>query len=165
MGVEVHQVGPHIARPDRAQDRVHVGPVEVEQGSAIMKQPGDLADLGIEQPEGVGVGDHEDGGVVVELGLEVVQVDESFRVALDRDGLEARELRRGGIGAVRAVGDENLGSTLLLSLVAVVRGRDEQGGQFPLRAGGGLEADRGETADLGQHSLKIEQDRQQSLKR
>ena len=62
--VVVHQVDPHVARPDDAEDRVHVGAVEVEQGPAIVKQPGDLADLRVEQADRVRVGDHEDGRLV-----------------------------------------------------------------------------------------------------
>ena len=108
MGVVVHQVDPHVARPDDAEDRVHVRAVEVEQGPAVVQQPGDLADLGVEEADRVGVGDHEDGGLVAELGLEVGEVDEPATVALDRDGLEAGEVGRGRVRAVGAVGDQDL---------------------------------------------------------
>ena len=77
MRVVVHQVDAHVARPDDAEDRVHVGAVEVEQGPAVVEQLGDLADLRVEQADGVRVGDHEHGRLVAELGLEVVEVDDA----------------------------------------------------------------------------------------
>ena len=51
VGVVVHQVDAHVARPDDAEDRIHVGPIEIEQGPAVVQQPGDLGDLGIEQTD------------------------------------------------------------------------------------------------------------------
>ena len=62
--VVVHQVDPHVAGPDDAQDRVHVGAVEIEQRPAIVEQPGDLADLRVEEPDRVGISDHEHGRLV-----------------------------------------------------------------------------------------------------
>ena len=44
----------------------------------------------------------------LELGLEVVEVDQAAAVALDRDRLEAGQVRRGGVGAVGTVGDQDL---------------------------------------------------------
>ena len=38
--VIVHQVDPHVARPDDAEDRVHVGTVQIEQGPAVVNQAG-----------------------------------------------------------------------------------------------------------------------------
>ena len=95
-----------------------------------MEQPGDLADLGVEEPDRVGVGDHEDGRLVAQLGLEVVEVDQAAAVALDRDRLEAGEMGRGGVGAVGAVGNQDLGA--LLAPIAEIGRGDEQGGQLAL---------------------------------
>ena len=49
--VVVHQVDAHVARADDAEDRVHVGAVEVEQGAALVRAAGDLLDLGVEQAD------------------------------------------------------------------------------------------------------------------
>ena len=71
--VVMHQVHPHVAGPDDAQDRVHVGAVEVEQGPPVVEQPGDLADLRVEEADRVRVGDHEHGRLVAQLGLEILE--------------------------------------------------------------------------------------------
>ena len=136
MRVVVHQVGPHVARPDGAQDRVHVGAVEVEQGAPVVQQSWRSSPTwGSNSPTVFGVGDHEHGGLVVELGLEVVEVDEPAAVALDRDRLEPGEVGRGGVGAVGAVGDQDLGPPL--APVAEVGRGDQQRRQLALRPAAG----------------------------
>ena len=122
--------------------------VEVEQGAAVVEQRGDLADLRVEQADRVRVGDHEDGGLVVELGLEVVQVDEAAAVALDRDGLEAGEVGRGRVGAVGAVGDQDLGPRL--SPGRGSRPRRPAAPSARPAPGRRLEADGVQAGDLGQ---------------
>ena len=163
MRVVVHQVGAHVPRPDLAEDRVHVGAVEVEQGPAVVQEVGDRLDLRVEQADGVGVGHHEDGRLVVEVGLEVLDVHQALRVALDRDRLEPREVRRGRVRPVGAVGHQDLGP--LLPLVAEVGRRAEQGGQLSLRPRRRLEADGRQAGDLGEHPLHVEEDRQDPLER
>ena len=168
MRIVVHQVRPHVARADGPQDRVHVGAVEVKQGTPIVEQCGNLADLRIEQPNRVGVGDHEHSGRVVELASEVVQVDQPARIALDGDGLEPRQVRRGGVRAVGAVGDEHLG-------FAARAGRRKKAAatlqecrrQLALASSPrpGRKLYRVQTGDLGEHLLQLIQDREQTLKR
>ena len=46
--VVVHQVDAHVARPDGAEDGVHVGAVEVKQGPPVVQEGRDLADLWVE---------------------------------------------------------------------------------------------------------------------
>ncbi len=58
----VHAQGPHV---DDAHHGVHVGPVAVDQPALGVHDGGDLADVLLEQPQGVGVGDHDAGGVGV----------------------------------------------------------------------------------------------------
>ena len=145
------------------EDRVHVGTVQIEQGPAVVNQPGDLADLRVEEPDRVGVGHHEYGGLVAQLGLEVGEVDQAAAVALDRDGLEARQVGRGGIGAVGTVGDQDLGA-LLAAIAEISRGH-QQGRQLSLRTRRRLQADGLQAGDLRQDLLEVEQDRQQALKR
>ena len=148
---------------DDAEDGVHVRAVEVHERASIVQELGDLADLGVEQPDRVGVGDHEDGGLVVELRSEVGEVDEAARVALDGDGLEPGEVRRGRVGAVGAVGDEDLRPRF--ALVAEVGGSDQERRQLAMRAGRRLEADGGQASDLGEVRLQVVQQTKQPLER
>ena len=161
--VVVHEVDPHVAGPDDAQDGVHVGAVEIEQGTAVVDQPGDLANLGVEEAGRIGVGDHEHGRLIAELGFEVVEIDQATAVTLDRDRFEAGQMCGGRVGAVGTVGNQNLGAPLA-PFSEIGRG-DEERRQLPLCAGRRLQADRVQSGDLGQNSLQLEQNREQSLER
>ena len=92
----------------------------------------------------------------LELGLEIGEVDQAAAVALDRDGLETGQVGRGGIGAVRAVGNQDLGA--LFAPIAEIGRRHQQGRQLPLGPGRRLQADRLQAGDLGQDLLEVEQD-------
>ena len=163
MRVVVHQVDAHVARPDDAEDRVHVGAVEVEQAAPFVEQLGDRADLRVEQAERIGVGHHEDGRLVVSLALKSSRSTSPLALLLMVTASKPGEMRRGGIRAVGAVGDEDLGP--LLAPIAEIGRGDEQGGQLALGAGRRLEAHRVQPRDLGEHLLELEEELEQSLQR
>jgi hypothetical protein len=56
--VEVHHVEAGFARPELAQDRVHVGAVHVGQRTGRMHRVEELVDASLEQAEGGRVGQH-----------------------------------------------------------------------------------------------------------
>ena len=59
VGVHVHDVEPHIARPGTPDDRVEVGPVVVHERAHVVQDPGDLRDVLLEQPQRVRIGEHQ----------------------------------------------------------------------------------------------------------
>ncbi len=59
--VDVHGVDAEVARPHPADDGVEIGAVAVEVGARLVHGLGDLDDLALEQPAGVGVGQHDRG--------------------------------------------------------------------------------------------------------
>src|SRR5262249_20655402 len=120
VDVVVHHVGAEVARTGDAQDRVHVGAVEIDQSAAAVDQLRDRRDLPLEQAERVGVGNHEGRGALVELGAQVVEIDQAAGVALDRHRVKAGDGGAGRVGAVGAVGDEDAGA--LLAAIAEVGG-------------------------------------------
>ena len=63
--VQVQDVHADLARPHDAQDGVHVGPVAVDETAPVVDDPGDLADVLLEETQGVGVGDHDPRRLVV----------------------------------------------------------------------------------------------------
>jgi hypothetical protein len=65
-------------------------------------------DVLLEQPEGVRVGQHDPGHVVVEHGPQGGQVDAAPGVAGHGDHLVAAEGHRRRVGAVGRVGDDHL---------------------------------------------------------
>ena len=138
VDVVVHHVCAEVARPRDAEDGVHVGAVKVDEAALLVHELGDRRDLRIEQAQRIRIGDHEDGGAVVELRVEVVEVDETLRVALDADGVEPGDGCAGGIGAVGAVGDQDA-FAFGFAAILEVSGRDEQSGQLSLSSRRGLQ--------------------------
>ncbi len=59
MQIHVHDVKAHIARAHRAQDGVQVRPVVVKEPTDVVDGFGDLGDLFFEEPNGVGIGQHD----------------------------------------------------------------------------------------------------------
>ena len=59
MQVEVHDVHAEVARPGLADERVHVRAVAVDQAALRVDDPRHLADLILEHPQGVRVGQHD----------------------------------------------------------------------------------------------------------
>ena len=92
----------------------------------------------------------------LELGLEVAQIDQPASIALDRDRLEAGEMCRGGVGAVGAVGNQDLRA--FFAPVAEVGGRDQERRELALSTGRRLQADGVQTGNLGQDLLQLVQD-------
>ena len=99
--VDVHGVDAEIAGPHLADDGVEVGAVGIEVGAGRVHRLGDRHHVALEQPAGVGVGQHDGGDVGRELLLHLLRIDRAVRAR--RHGLDAVAEQRGGrrIGAVR----------------------------------------------------------------
>ena len=100
---------PKRARLGEADERVEVGAVEVDLAAALVHDVAHVADVRLEHAVGRRVRDHqrgEVGGVLVRLGLEVVEVDVAVVVARHDDDAHAGHHRARGVGAVRRRGDE-----------------------------------------------------------
>ncbi len=142
----------HVARPRVAHHRVEVGAVVVERPSRLVDQTGDLGDVLVEEAERVGVGQHQAGDLVGDLGPQVVHLDPAALVGRDLHHLIAGHRHRGRIGPVRGVGGEHLGSPF--AAVGVVGAGQQQAGQLAVGAGRGLQADVRQAADLAQRLLE-----------
>jgi hypothetical protein len=92
--------------------------------------------------------------VLLDLRVQVGQVDVPGLVARHDHDPHPREDRRGGVGAVRAGGDQ---AQVAVGLAAgVLPGPDRQEpGELPLGAGVGLHGDRGVPADFGEPGLQL----------
>jgi hypothetical protein len=97
----------------------------------------DLLDLGLEQAQRRGVGEHQAGDVGVRLGAEIVDVDVPVRVGPDLDDLIARHRHRRRIGPVGGVGREHLRA--MLASVLVVGAGEQHPGELAVGAGGRLQ--------------------------
>jgi hypothetical protein len=66
--VDVHRVDAEVAGADLADDGVEIGAVAIDEGAGGMDRVADRLHLGLEQPAGVGVGDHHRGDVGSQAG-------------------------------------------------------------------------------------------------
>ncbi len=78
--IEVHDVDAEVAGAGLADERVHVGAVHVEQRALGVEDVGDLVDVGFEDADGAGVGEHKGGGILVDHALQLCEIDHSLGV-------------------------------------------------------------------------------------
>ena len=161
--VDVDDVEAHVARPRDPADGVQVRAVVVHERADAVEDRGDLLDVLVEEAERRRVGQHQPGGVLVDLAAQVLDVDVPARVGLHRRELVAGHRHARRVRAVRGVGDDDLAPLLALAALGEVGAHQQQPGQLALRAGGRLERDRVEPRDLGQHLLQLPAEAQRTL--
>ena len=105
------------------------------------------------RPSVFGIGDHEHGRAVVELGLQVVHVDAAPGVLLMVTASKPAMAALAGLVPWALSGMSTRGA--LLAAVAKIGGGDQQGGQLALGTGGRLQRDGVEPGDLGQDVLHL----------
>ncbi len=118
-------------------------------------------DVGIEDAQRVGVGQHQAGDVLGRLGAQVVQVDAAVGVGADLDDVQPGHRHRRRVGAVRGVGRQHLRARL--AAVLVVGAGQQHAGQLAVGAGAGLQRDVRQTADLAQRALEVPHQLQRAL--
>ena len=105
--VDVHGVDAEVGGTDPADDGVEVGAVAVEESAGRMDGFGDLDDIALEQPAGVGVGQHDRGDVVAQLRLQRVEIDAAGGVRRNGVHGEAAGRSRRRVGAVGGFRNQN----------------------------------------------------------
>ena len=118
--------------PRLAHDRVEVGAVVVQERAVAVEQVRDVDDLLLEQAERRRVRQHQAGGLVRDLLLQVLEVDVAARVRLHPHHLVARHRHAGRVRAVGRVRDDH--GAPLAALRLVVGAHQQQAQQLALRA-------------------------------
>src|SRR5690606_16061077 len=142
--VQVRHVGAELAHPGQSDQRVQVGPVDVDLSARVVHQAADLAHGVLVHAVRGRVGDHDRGQVVrvlVDQLPQVVQLDVAFAVAADHDHPQPGHHRAGGVRAVRA-GRDQAHVAPGVPTAAVVRPDGQQAGELALAARVGLQAHR-----------------------
>jgi hypothetical protein len=67
--IQMHDIEAHIARPDLTQDRVHIGPIVIQQASRGMDQTGYLFNILFKQSQRIGVGKHDTCNGIIQAAL------------------------------------------------------------------------------------------------
>ena len=160
--VEVHDVEAHVARPREAHDRVQVGAVVVQRGAHAVHDLGDLGDVLVEDPERVGVRQHQAGDVAVGLAAQVLEVHPAGLVGVELDHLQPGHRDRRRVGAVGGVGRQHL--VAALAAVLVVGARQQHAGELALGARAGLQRDVLHARDLRQRALQAPHQLERALR-
>ncbi len=155
--VQVADVAAELARRRDADQRVHVGAVDVDTPAVPVHELAQLLDARLEHAVGRRVGDHDARqvlGVLRAFQRQVVEIDVAHRVALHHDDFQPGHLRARRVRAVRRFRDQ---AHVALRLPArLVPGLDrEQPGVFALRAGVGLQADARIAGGLRQPAAQL----------
>ena len=145
-----------------SQQRVHVRAVAIDQAAAIVDDPADFQDVGVEQPQGAGQRDHHPGKVVAGYLSKRSQIGVAVGIGWDGDHVEAGHCRGCGVGAVGAVRDAHLGAAGIAAC-QVIRAHHEHAAQFTVGAGEGRQAGGGHAGDFGKEVLQSVEQLQRSL--
>ena len=160
--VQVHHVDAEVAGAHLADQRVHVGAIHVEQRALGVENVGDLVDLVFEDAERRGIGEHQRGGVFVDLAREGFEIDAAVGVGLEILDLVAADGRGGGVGAVGGVGNDDLAARIALRLVPCAN--QQNAGELAVRAGGGLQRDGVHAGDFDEAALQQVDDFKHALR-
>ena len=162
MQVQVTDIETQFAELGAAEQRVHVRAVAINQAAAVVDDPADFQDVGVEQAQGAGQGNHHPGKVVAGNLPERGQIGVAVSVGWDRNHVEAGHCRGGGISAVGAVRDAHLGSAGVAA-GQVIRAHHEHAAQFAVGAGEARQAGGGHAGNLGEEVLQSVEQFQRSL--
>ena len=113
-------------------------------------------------PRVFGIGDHQPGGIRTDRRPQRIEIAIAARIRGDGDDLEPGHHRGGGVRAVGAVRDQDLGAPGV-AMGQVPGADDEATGQLALRAGHRLQRDLVESGDLAQHLLQLPHELQGAL--
>ena len=149
----MHHVDAEISGPGDSGDCVEIGAVHVDPAARLVDHAADVLDALLEQPQGVGVGDHQAGRRGVEERSQGLEVAQAPVVRLHGDHLEPGEGAGCGIGAVGGVGNQD-GSALGFASGIQPGPKDHQGREFSLRPCGRVKGDSGKTCGFGQIILQ-----------
>ena len=152
--VDVDHIESHVARQHLPEDRVQVRAVVVEQAAGVVNDLLHFSDAPLEHAQRGRVGEHDAGGAR----SDELAKRANIQVAVGRrrefaDGAAAH-YRRGGIGAVGGIRDQDLGS-LGVAAVKVVGADHRHAGELTLGAGHGRQRERPHARDPAQHLLQL----------
>ena len=153
MQIEVNDVKAHVAGTDHAHHRIEVRSIIITQTASFVNNLCDIQNIFIKDAHGVGVGEHQTGGVGSHCCPQGLHIHAAVRAGGDVDDLEAGHHRRGGVGAVGGVGDDDLVAAQLTT-AAVVGLDEQQAGELTMGAGGRLEGHGVHASDLPKQLLR-----------
>ena len=104
----MYAVKAHVAGTNHAHNGVEVGTVIVAQTAGLVNKARDLQDVLVEDAHGVGIGEHQSGGILAQYGTEGIQIHAAILAGGDVHHVVAAHGGGGGVGAVGTVGHDDL---------------------------------------------------------
>ena len=150
--VQVHHVGAEIAGTCEAHQRIHIRAIHIEQRAFAVQDIGRRHDMRFENAQRIGVRDHQPGHVFGDGFLQRRKIQQALFVRPDVFHHVARDGRRGRVGAVRGVGNQDL--LARVALLFEQRADQQDTRQLALRARRRLQRDRIHAGDLQQRGFK-----------
>ena len=123
--------------------------VVVAQATGLVDQPGDLQNVLVENAHGVGIGQHQPRHIVSQHRLQGLQIHAAVGGGGDVHHLIAAHGGGGGIGAVGAVGNDDLGALMIAPCIVILLDQ-QHAGELAVSAGGGLEGHAVHAGDLAE---------------
>jgi len=72
MQIKMHDVESEFGRFNDPQQGIHVGAVTVNQSAGLMNDTDHFDNIFIKQSEGIGIGNHDSGQLLVAFGCEII---------------------------------------------------------------------------------------------
>jgi len=143
----MHQVRTKISWASNPKDRIHVGSIQIHQSPGAMHRGCDLFDLGIKEPQCIGIGEHKDGRLLIELASQILKINQPPRIAFHGLRFQSRHRRAGRIRSVGRVGREH--HRTIFPATAEIRRRNHQCRELAMGTRRRLQRDTRQSADLG----------------
>ena len=155
--VQMRNIRAPLAGPGQADQGVEVGAIGVDLAAMLVHGFADGDDILLEHAVRGRISDHQCGEtirILLRLFTNVIDIDVAILVAARDHHGHAGHLRRGGIGAVRGFRNQ-AHIAVTFAARAVIGANGKQAGEFALRTGIRLQADRVVAGDLDQHRFKL----------
>src|SRR5215207_3227095 len=115
--VQVAHIGSEASWSRQSQQRIQVGPVDIDLTSGVVNHFAEVNDAFLEHPVSGGIGHHDRSKLIMilrDLVPKVVQIDSPIGGSFDHDNSEAGHRGRGSVRPMRRRGDQ-ANATLLIT--------------------------------------------------
>ena len=145
--VDVHHVETDVARAAFTKHWVEVCAIVVHQTATVVHEFCDFGNIVFKQAQSVRVGHHHTCDGVVEQRFQVFHIHAAIGLALHFHHVESANCRTCRVGAVCAVGNDNLGA-LSVAAAFVIATNHHQAGEFTVCASEWIERELCHTSDF-----------------
>ena len=159
--VQVDDVGAELPRAGHSGQRVHVGPVQIDQPAPAVNNFGNLLNLFFKDAERVGVGNHQRRHFFVHRLAQRVEVELPVGIGRDAADSVAGDGGGGGVGAVGGVGNQH--HLARVALRGQIGAHHQDAGQLSVRARRRLQGNGIHAGDFDQATFQQPQDSQAAL--